>query len=380
MPLPAPMTARILSGGRPDRGVEATIQVVPPELARTVDDPGLLDVPPRSYFRAAPLLAVLRLDDRELLAVGQTRVRRAGKDTSVEVVVDQLWSAELVGDEAEPEAWQSVQDDPDLARALVRFFDRIPHGVPAPANDASVLIVKALAEHSRGSVAELRDRRYLLERRLGRHLRREPDVGKLEVLLADVVELSIAASRARDEARNAVREGLWMWRNDDPAYHAHRRLLDPTLVPRPGAAEAQGKAWFSQYDAGVRQCINLEQQAGEESESLHRLLDAGSTIAVARDASAQETFNLVAIVGAVALGLPALVLALYSASDLLPFREPGRFIVLAPLLLAGLLSAVLAAYLPGDLPPKRRFGYALAAVTVTLLVLATAGALVDPQP
>lgn len=373
--------ARILSGGDPRRGVVATIEVAGPRVAAQAAEPGRLTLARGEQFRAVPLLSFVTLEEHELLAVGQVRVFRQGSATRLHVLVRHVWRAALV-DGGEPQGWQSdagEEQHAELAAALVAMFDTSGYDVPASPAYAAVLVAKSAAGRARGSLADLRDRRYQLEQRLGRHLRREPEVGKLEVLLADVVELSIAAGRARDEARAAVRSGLWMWRNDDAAYHAHRRLLDPTLVSRPGAAEAQRKPWFAQYDAGVRQCVNLERQAGEEAEALRQLLDAGSTIAVARDASAQETFNLVATVGAVALGLPALVLALYSASDLLPFRQPGRFIALVPLLIAGLLSAVLAAYLPGDLPPRRRFGYAIGAVAVTLAVLATAGALVDPK-
>lgn len=346
-------------------------------VARSASDAAL---PEGAQICAAPLLSFVRFADRELLAVGNARVVLCGDggDVRVELHVIRLWRADVVADD--PRRWHAADNDSGLTSGLAADLDRISHSLPASGLSAAVGLAKALAEHARGQVAALRDRRYELERRLGRHLRREADVGGLELLLADVVELSIAAGRARDEARAAVREGMWLWRNDSAAYHAHRRVLDPTLVRRRGATAARRRPWFAQYDAGVRQCIALERQAGEESDALHRLLAAGSTIAVARDAAAQETFNLVAAVGAVALGLPALVLALYSTGDLLPIREPGRFIVFLPLAIAGVLSAVLAFFLPGDLSRWRRLCFALFAVVVTLAVLAVAGVLVDPVP
>ena len=366
-------TVRLASGGSDDRGAQCVVTVVPPNAAVETHAAGRIEDAPGNHWLACPLLAILTVDRGTLLAVGQLEVMQTGRAATVTLIVKQLWLAESHAPTSTPQGWRSVQDDPGLPVALLRFYDRIPHVMPDDPSAALVQLTKAMAEHSRNAVQELREQRYALERRLGLHIRRELETGKLELLLADIVELASAASRARDEARAAVREGLWMWRHDDAAYHAHRQMLDPTLPVRPAAAAAHQRPWFRAYDAGMRQCMNLRQECSEEAESRQALLNSGASIAMARDASAQETFNLLASVGAVAFGLPALVLALYSASSLPPFNSPGRLMVLLPLLLTGLISVGVAVKLPGEIPRRQRIGYALAFVFTTLCVLALAG-------
>ncbi len=112
---------------------------------------------------------------------------------------------------------------------------------------------------------------------------------------------------------------------------------------------------------------------------LHSLLNAASTIAVTREAKAQETFNMVAAVGGVMFGVPALVLSLYGATAVLPLRA-GNAIVILPLAVAGLGAALIAALLPGlrRTGKTRRFSVALAAVLTILIILISAGTLVVP--
>ncbi len=114
------------------------------------------------------------------------------------------------------------------------------------------------------------------------------------------------------------------------------------------------------------------------------MLAAGATIAVTRDAQAGEKFTVLAAVSAVALGLPALVLALYGASDYLPFARTmsiADYRLLYPVLAAGLMAAGVAAFLPGKGRRRSRFARTLLGVLLVFLLLAVAGQYgpVDPS-
>ena len=207
------------------------------------------------------------------------------------------------------------------------------------------MIAKAIAESSRNEAYTVRELRYELERTIGASLRRLR-TQELESVLADVVELTVAVSRAREGATEDRRGGLNSWRSAPAAYHAQRRLQDPTLPRRPGARKARRLSWFPILDAGVRQCEAMDRLLAEESTLLHQLLDAAASVSVARDAQAQETFTLVATGGGVLIGIPALIIALYGATSVLPINT-SNLVVLLPVAAAGLLAALLAAFLPG---------------------------------
>jgi hypothetical protein len=150
-----------------------------------------------------------------------------------------------------------------LRELLVPWFRNNPHAIPADREGCATAIAKAIAESSRNEVHSLRTLRYEYERVIGVNLRRLR-TRELEFVLADVVELTVAASRARDEAAESWREGLESWRSDSAAYHAQRRLQDPTLPRRVGERRAHRKAWFAILDAGVRQCKAMDQMLTEE--------------------------------------------------------------------------------------------------------------------
>lgn len=190
----------------------------------------------------------------------------------------------------------------------------------------------------------------------------------------------MAVSRARDAATEDRRGGLSSWRSHAAAYHAQRRLQDPTLPRRPGARKARRRSWFPILDAGVRQCEAMDRLLAEESTLLHQLLDAAASVSVARDAQAQETFTLVATVGGVLIGIPALIIALYGATSVLPINT-SNIIVLVPVAVSGLLAAFLAAFLPGRerIGKAGRFSMTVIATVATVVLLAAAGALVTPK-
>ena len=353
--------------------------------ARSGDAPPASDVGVSSgtVFRAAPLLEVADLGEQLLVAVGQTQVH-VQPDGEVEfvVVLRALWQATRrsmprrqgeMGFRAAVD-WTPVGDHGRLTSVIEGMLAELPDTVAGDADASATRLAKALAENSRNAVTALRQLRYSLERRLAAEIR--DGTKAVEASLADLLELSTAAGRARDEARAAVREGLWSWRSDDAAYQAQRRLLDPTLPERESDAEGRSRSWFLVLDAGVRQCAQMDGQLGEETAVLHGLLTAASTIAVTRDARAQENLTLIAAVGGILLGLPGLVLALYGASTVLPLSGKNS-VFLIPLAAAGFLAVVIAALLPGHgrVRGKRIFGTVLA-VAVTTLLLMWAGGLV----
>ena len=353
-----------------------------------------VDVPAGAAFRVAPLLHVARLADGHLIVVGQTRVTVASSGApQLTVHVTAGWATgELAvrlgrepveGRRRQPfdrlDNWQPIDPCTEQETAVRTALHLARWPDDGDAEERATALAKDLAERSREAVADLRTLRYELQGLLSGELRRA-STRTLERLLADLLELSNAASRAQDEARECAREGLWTWRTDDAAYHAQRVAQDPTLALRAGVTEPVQRRWLPRLDAAVRQCQAMDVQLGDESAALRGLLNATSTMSVTRDARSSETFNLLASVGGIMLGLPALVLTLYGASSVLPLST-SNFVVLIPLAVAGLAAAIIAAFLPGRERTGRakRFWAALGAVVVTLGLLAGAGALVDPE-
>lgn len=362
---------------------------------------------PAHSFRVVPLLAVMNLNatdltatDRKprlLVAVGDFRIQaRPDAPPLVTVVLGELWAAPLDGVRVgnDTATWATGADDVDLKALLVAAFNRTGAIVatrsdprsrgsrPATQDELVTALAKGLAEQSRNAVKELREVRYRMERQLGQTLREKPDAS-LNDLLADVVELALAAGRARDEARDTVREGLWVWRTEreEPVYQALRRQLDPTLRFDASAEVARDVSWFQDLESAAVQARNMEALLGEEVLLLHSLLDAASTVSVARDAKAQEDFNYVAAVGGVGLGLLALVLALYSASDIVPLGRANYVRLLVPLAVAAAPAIFLAVWLRRE--RKRSVRYFLSgvvAVAFALGLLAFAGSRVPAPP
>ncbi|WP_197288267.1 hypothetical protein [Nocardia sp. NRRL S-836] len=179
-----------------------------------------------------------------------------------------------------------------------------------PVTDGATTIAKAVAEGSRNTVAELRDLRYEVERQVADLLAQRRSAA-LRSVLAQLVELSMAFSRARDHAREAVRE--------------HR-----------GSA------------AALRHCQAVDAELGEEVTRLQSLLGSVSTFAVAQEGEVQQRFNTLAAGAAAGLGLPALVLSLYGADDYLPFTWDRAWRALAPIAVAlALAGVVIVRRMPG---------------------------------
>jgi hypothetical protein len=335
---------------RDETGIEVELEVLLPQAARqeveesvpstapprqgqperaplVLRSPSDAEVLPGHSFRVVPLLALLEADDALIVAVGQVRVQgRTPEVPSVSVVLGEVWQAPVGGlssgatrSDRSPRGWIVDAEHPRMLALLVAHFNKTSAIVRTRSRDADnpgataseaeqvTALAKGLAEQSRNSVRQFRDIRYRMERDLGSSLRGAPDAG-LNILLADVVDLSLASGRARDEAREAVREGLWAWRNpeEEPTYQALRRQIATTLTSTRETVVARDVPWYRDYEAGVAQARAMDELLAEEVVLLHSLLDSASTISVARDAKAQEDFNFVAAVGGVGLGLLAL--------------------------------------------------------------------------
>jgi hypothetical protein len=376
-------------------GVAVHLDVVPPNAGQT--EPATSAPLSRgTAFRTAPLLAVLDTGAGRLMVIGHCQVTVAAhRAPVVRVLAQGLWLASRSADtprrrrrrlgrsagrlSTTDHNWRMVSGFDRLPDVLVPWFRNNPHAIPADGEGRATVIAKAIAESSRNEVYTVRALRYELERVIGANLRRLR-TQELEFVLADVVELTVAVSRARDEATEAWRGGLSSWRSDLAAYHAQRRLQDPTLPRRAGARRARLRSWFAILDAGVRQCKAMDQQLAEETTVLHQLLDAAASVSVARDAQAQETFTLVATVGGVLIGMPALIIALYGATAVLPISTSNA-VILLPVAAAGLVAGLLAAFLPGRERVGKigRFSATLIATAATIILLALAGSLVNPK-
>jgi hypothetical protein len=321
-------------------------------------------------FRVVPLLRLSAASDRIL--VGQARIFGGPNlELRIELALDAVWHRD--GD-----SWLEGRDEDNRRCVPEDLLDYPAHSLhPADPQQRVALVAKGIAEGSRNAVNQLRGLRHDIEGSLARALRDHD--GEADVL-ASLIELNRAVSRARDQARESQREGLWLWVKDTSGwYEYHRRLLDPTLLPARRTPSTDGTSetpelpeWLYTHDAAVRQCMAMERQLAEEAAVLYGLLDGAATIAVSRDADAQEHFNVIAAVAAIGLGLPALVLSLYGADSYLPLHSLRQFALLIPVVLAGGLAAFVGAL------ARRRKGKAfsaeligaflIVAIAVTLLV------------
>ena len=317
-------------------------------------------------FRAAPLLRLLGDGDRRLIVVGQWRFSFLPESFHVEAHIEGVWSEEL--------HWSSAPPPPHLASQLQEGVLSGRHKLPSDDAQSIVAVAaKAAAEASRDCVELVREIRYELESSLATTLRGRTT--STISALAALIELGTAVGRARDQARTAIRSGFWLHFDDEDAYQGYRRAMDPSILNHWAPATVESRHWMRVHDAGIRQCQAMEQELGDEVSVLAGLLDAASTISLAREAEAQERFNTRAAAAALGLGLPSLVLAYYSANHLLPLDRPAHWLALVPVAATGLLATLVAwNQLPGSQTHKRA-AWALGIVVTLLAPIVLAGVL-----
>jgi hypothetical protein len=155
-------------------------------------------------FLAAPLLRVVGERGRRRLVIGQVRVAvTPDEEAAITLVLHAIWS--------ETGGWHQESTSLHHAdEALVSALSGPAHEVSGDARSVAVITGKALAEASRNEVLQLRGLRYELERQIADLLGQRKNTA-LRPLLAEIIELSMAIGRARDQAREAVRDGLWIW-------------------------------------------------------------------------------------------------------------------------------------------------------------------------
>ncbi len=204
-------------------------------------------------------------------------------------------------------------------------------------------LVKELAEDSRNALSELREVRYELERQLAESSAESTALEEHTSVVSSLLQLNIICGRAADQAREVVREGMWVHVTDSEAYHSYRRLQDPTIINQYSPATSETRPWMRLHDAAMRQCTEMRKQLDAESASIRTLLTSASSISSSREADAQTRFNTLVAVFSLGLGVPALVLALYGADMIVPLNTVPRQIAFLPVALGLIVAAVIAA-------------------------------------
>ncbi|WP_019809772.1 hypothetical protein [Saccharomonospora halophila] len=355
---------RILSGNPPrtDHGAWTTVGCRPAGEPGDAAGGDPVACGGSGSFLTAPWVRLLRASEGRRIVVGQARVTVAADGrTDVTVAVTAVWD--------EADGWHRE------STGTVRLDDLLPaalaepaHPVPDETEARAVTVAKAVTEGSRNEVLRLRELRYESERRVADLLARRRTVS-LRRALADVVELSMAVNRARDQAREALRERmhLWLW---------HPGVYDAPESASRGARRDADPPWMRTHRAALRHCEAIDVELAEEGSRLHGLLNSMSTFAVAQDGEAQQRFNLFAAVAAAGLGLPALILSFYGAEPFLPLNSVDRaWRALVPVAVTVLVAVLFGLRrLPGRRKPRDYllgFGF----VAALLIVLFVAGAL-----
>jgi len=192
------------------------------------------------------------------------------------------------------------------------------------------------------------------------------------------LQLGIDLGRGADNAREVIREGLWVFLTDSTAYHSYRVVQDPRIINGALPATELTRPWLRLHDAAIRQCTELRGQRDAESACVHALLSAAASVSSSREADAQTNFNTLAAVASLGLGIPALVLALYGADRLLPLDTLQRQFAFLPVA-AGLVFATVLAMRRSPTGKHRRVWLAGAmAALLSLLGLLIVAGLIAP--
>lgn len=349
------------------------------ESAVAADGPGIL--------RVVPLLRVFGPKGERVVLVGHTCLAvRDFDQVAVESVVGNAWvegpaEGEFVRLDIDED---TTPGDGEVVTKAVRQFERELPGWPValPAVDLQMFIAqyaKNLAEISRNSVAQVREVRYDLEHRLAVFSAKGHSTASNTPIVASLLELNIICGRAADEAREAVREGLWLHLSDSEAYHSYRRLQDPSIINEAEPATPGTRTWMRLHDAAVRQCLEMRKQLDAESDSARALMAAAASISNSREADAQSAFNTLAAVASLGLGIPALVLALYGADRLLPLNTEPRQLAFIPVAAGLFFAAVIAIWRAPKGKSSRVWIIAAMGIIVILLGLLVAAGLLAPS-
>jgi hypothetical protein len=259
-----------------------------------------------SILRVVPLLRVSGPKRKRVVLVGHSRLVIQDIDrVAIESFVTNAWVEGTEQGEFARVEIDAAPADKRVAAATAEFERDLPDWPdPASADDRQMHIAKhakALAELSRNAVASVREIRYDLEHRLAHFSSKGHPTTSNTPIVASLLELNIICGRAADEAREAVREGLWLHLSDSEAYHSYRRLQDPTIINIAAAATAATRSWMRLHDAGVRQCLEMRKQLDAESGSARDLMAAAASVSNSREADSQSAFNTLAALASLGL-------------------------------------------------------------------------------
>ncbi|WP_304454700.1 hypothetical protein [Nocardiopsis sp. YSL2] len=357
---------QVLQGRTPrsGHGTEALLSVVSLSDPWEDGEREAFEASASEVVMVAPLLRVVGESGRRRLVVGRVRVTATGQERPrVALALQAAWS--------EAGGWhEETGPVPAADDALIASLAEPAHRIDGDTARVAVTMAKAFAEASRNDVLRLRGLRYELERGIADQLAGRSDTA-LRPLLAAAVELATAVGRARDQAVEAARSGLWVWLWHEAVYRAD---LPHREEPPSGSDLPE---WAATYRAGVRHCEAMDAELAEEASRLHSLLNSMSTFAIAQGSEAQDRFTLVVGVGASVVALPALVLSLYGAAPFLPMDSFDRaWRALLPIGMTALAAALMAIrWMPGR-ASARHYGATAAVIVALLSVLLLAGVLV----
>jgi hypothetical protein len=299
-----------------------------------------------SVIRVVPLLRMLTVQTVRHLVVGTVRVVVSGSEQlALEVVLQGVWADPHtaghfvpldVGDAVDTDAVAALVGA--LRQQLLGDGDRFTPGAEHGDEFRAAFIAKFLAEESRNAVADAREVRYALETQLAETSARSNVLGSQASIVSALLHLSIVLGRSAENAREAEREGLWVFLTDSEAYHSYRHLQDALILNGSVPATEHTRSWMRLHDQAIRQCSRMREQLDAETVYVHGLLAAAASVSSSREADGQTSFNTLAAVASLGLGIPALVLSLYGADRLLPLDTLPRQFAFLPVA-AGLVFA-----------------------------------------
>lgn len=337
-----------------------------------------------SILRVVPLLRVSGPKRKRVVLVGHSRLVIQDIDrVAVESFVTNAWVEGADEGEFARVEINTAAANTRVTAATAEFERELPDWPDtASAEDRQMHVAKhakALAELSRNAVASVREIRYDLEHRLAHFSSKGHPTTSNTPIVASLLELNIICGRAADEAREAVREGLWLHLSDSEAYHSYRRLQDPSIINNAAVATAATRSWMRLHDACVRQCLEMRKQLDAESGSARDLMAAAASVSNSREADSQSAFNTLAAVASLGLGIPALVLALYGADRLLPLNTEPRQLAFIPVAAGLLFAAIIAIWRAPKGKSSRIWIVGAIGIIIVLLSLLVAAGLLAPS-
>lgn len=298
----------------------------PAEVGRLADQ-GLA-----TGFRSAPLLMVVGEGARRKVLLGRWHIWLDGERIFVDAAIVRIAD--------ESSGWERAgAGGANVTELLTVPFEPRPKSDLTDRHGLLASLAKEAAEQSRNGVAHVRSLRLELEEGVAASLGSDQGESPSRTVPL-LINLGVAMTQARHEAREAVREGLWLWSDDPAAYHAYRRGRDTTLAQWQHQADTITRPWMGTHDSAIRHCESMTELLGEEVDALTQMVQAAGAMAQIHDAESADTLNKVASAAAVGIGLPSLGLAYYGADRLFVLNPFGIVVVLGVILVPTVFGIV----------------------------------------